>query len=145
MRDELQHLYEESEKGDDLAVDAVSISDQLLETTEHEMLLHGDIHHYNIVYSSRGWLAIDPCGIRGDPCYEFANLYGNPKEMPDFFLSADRINGIAQTVSERTGLDRVRLLKFAFIYNTVSSIWSDDDPQHRKNRRTVAQLIRQQL
>lgn len=37
-------------------------------------LLHGDLHDKNILLSERGWLAIDPKGIVGDPVYETAML-----------------------------------------------------------------------
>ncbi len=28
--------------------------------------LHGDLHHENIMFSSRGWLVIDPVGLVGE-------------------------------------------------------------------------------
>ncbi|HWN58232.1 MAG TPA: aminoglycoside phosphotransferase family protein, partial [Methylomirabilota bacterium] len=34
-------------------------------------VLHGDLHHDNILFDvSRGWLAIDPKGVLGEPAYE---------------------------------------------------------------------------
>jgi streptomycin 6-kinase len=40
-------------------------------------LLHGDLHQDNILSSQRGWLAIDPKGIAGDPAWELAPLLFN--------------------------------------------------------------------
>jgi len=40
-----------------------------------EVVLHGDIHHGNVLhFGDRGWLAIDPKGLRGDRAFDYANL-----------------------------------------------------------------------
>jgi streptomycin 6-kinase len=41
-------------------------------------LMHGDFHHYNILKSERGWLAIDPKGVIGPVGYEIGPLMLNP-------------------------------------------------------------------
>ncbi len=44
------------------------------------MLIHGDLHHYNILSSERGWLAVDPKGVVG-PCeYEVGPFLLNPHD-----------------------------------------------------------------
>ena len=44
---------------------------ELLSSAGEPMLLHGDLHHYNILAAERQpWLAIDPKGVVGDPVYE---------------------------------------------------------------------------
>jgi streptomycin 6-kinase len=35
--------------------------------TEHVVVLHADLHHFNILSSERGWIAIDPKGVTGFP------------------------------------------------------------------------------
>ncbi|WP_418887304.1 aminoglycoside phosphotransferase family protein [Klebsiella pneumoniae] len=35
--------------------------------------LHGDLHHENIMFSSRGWLVIDPVGLVGEVGFGAAN------------------------------------------------------------------------
>ena len=43
------------------------------------VLLHGDLHHDNILRSGReGWLAIGPFGVFGDPGFEAGALLYNP-------------------------------------------------------------------
>ena len=66
------------------------IPQALLETARHvygqlcasqstRRLLHGDLHHYNVLLdSSRGWLAIDPKGVIGEPEYEIGAALRNP-------------------------------------------------------------------
>ena len=42
------------------------------------LVLHGDLHHYNILSAEREpWLAIDPKGIVGEPEYEAAAFLRN--------------------------------------------------------------------
>jgi len=40
--------------------------------------MHGDFHHYNVLSSDRGWLAIDPKGMLGPAAYEVGPLLMNP-------------------------------------------------------------------
>jgi streptomycin 6-kinase len=42
------------------------------------VLVHGDFHHHNILRSDRGWLAIDPKPMLGEPEYDVASFLWNP-------------------------------------------------------------------
>ncbi|MBS1728555.1 MAG: hypothetical protein JST51_17700 [Armatimonadetes bacterium] len=50
----------------------------LLETTEREVPLHGDLHHENILRHGDGWMVIDAKGLVGDPAIEAAAFVCNP-------------------------------------------------------------------
>ena len=53
--------------------------DRLLSIPVAPMLLHGDLHHDNLLWSDdRGWAAIDPHGLVGDPAYDVGPLLLNP-------------------------------------------------------------------
>jgi streptomycin 6-kinase len=43
-----------------------------------DWVVHGDLHHYNIVRSARGFLAIDPKPFLGDREYDVASFLWNP-------------------------------------------------------------------
>ena len=49
------------------------------------MLLHGDLNPTNVLRSDRGWLAIDPKPMVGDPAFDAARLVLQlaPEEGPD--------------------------------------------------------------
>jgi streptomycin 6-kinase len=50
----------------------------LLEAPGGPILLHGDLHHENILHDERrGWLAIDPKGVIGPRPYQAARLLNN--------------------------------------------------------------------
>lgn len=54
----------------------------LLETTEREVSLHGDLHHENILQHEDGWMCIDAKGLIGDLAIEAAAFICNP--FPEF-------------------------------------------------------------
>src|SRR5438067_1309862 len=67
---------------------AEAIFAALLATQVAPVLLHGDLHHENILAAARQpWLAIDPKGVVGEPAYEAGALLRNPLpwllEQPD--------------------------------------------------------------
>lgn len=58
---------------------AEQLFSELSATTTESVVLHGDLHHYNILSARREpWLAIDPKGIIGDPAFELAAFMINP-------------------------------------------------------------------
>ena len=51
---------------------------ELNETSTQTVLLHADLHHYNIISATREpWLIIDPKGYYGDPGYEVGAFLAN--------------------------------------------------------------------
>lgn len=48
---------------------ARQLKDHLLKTAQPSVLLHGDLHHDNILQNKTGWTVIDPKGVRGEPAY----------------------------------------------------------------------------
>ncbi|MBB4826155.1 streptomycin 6-kinase [Sporosarcina luteola] len=93
---------------------------------QHHALLHGDLHHENILYSEeRGWLAIDPKGVGGDPCFDLVSFMINHvmnKPDPRAVLTY-RVNRI----SEELELDKIRLLKAAVGLSTLYACWALED------------------
>ncbi len=57
---------------------ARQLRDQLLKTAKTDVLLHGDLHHDNILQNGEDWLVIDPKGVIGEPAYEVAAFIRNP-------------------------------------------------------------------
>ena len=51
---------------------------ELNTSSDGKAILHGDLHHTNILFSARsGWVAIDPKGICGDAGYEVGSFMLN--------------------------------------------------------------------
>ncbi|WP_252503833.1 aminoglycoside phosphotransferase family protein [Sporosarcina sp. Marseille-Q4943] len=89
-------------------------------------LLHGDLHHENILFSSeRGWLAIDPKGVAGSPYFDVVSFLINhlfTKPNPEVLLKK-RVD----LLSDSLDLDREKLLKAAVSMSTLYACWGVDD------------------
>ncbi|MDR6102007.1 streptomycin 6-kinase [Agrobacterium larrymoorei] len=101
---------------------------ELLAHQETVKPLHGDLHHDNIVTGGpRGWLAIDPQGLLGDPAYEVANIFGNPlNALPDI-LDPQRIKRLCEVFSETLNCSKEKILRYAIAHAGVSICWSLED------------------
>ena len=91
---------------------------------ENVKLIHGDFHHFNILLSERGWLAIDPKGVIGPAGYEIGPLMINP-----WGSISDGISFKAQTkrrmsiLSERVGWEQETILNWATAHAVLSAWW----------------------
>ena len=89
-----------------------------------QVLLHGDFHHYNILFSERGWLVIDPKGVAGPAEYEAGPLLFNP-----YHVTLEETQAVLRTqrriaiLSERLGFDPQRLRAWAICHSVLSSYW----------------------
>ncbi len=92
----------------------------LLVTTEEKCLMHGDLNYDNIMWSDRGWVAIDPKGIIADPCYEFGVVFRSPNGEEARAAKPDRILNLASLLALHTGLDTTRILQFGFVHVAMS-------------------------
>ena len=107
---------------------AESLFNDLLASTEEQVLLHGDLHHYNILSTGDGWRAIDPKGIMGEPAYEVGALLRNPiatiLDEPELDrITARRLDILAEMLS----FDRERLRQWSLAQAVLSAWWSYED------------------
>ena len=111
-----------------LVESAEALSTDLLTENKDETLLHGDFHHFNVLESARGWLAIDPKGVVGPRGYEVGPFLINPNNR---FLNGS--NPRVQTgkriaiLSERLDMERERIRSWAICHAVLSALWSFED------------------
>jgi len=100
-----------------------------LEASQGEqLLLHGDLHHYNVLFdSTRGWLTIDPKGVVGEVEFEIGATLRNPFERPDLFVSAAIVERRLARLARRLNIDVARTLEWGFAQAVLSAIWSLED------------------
>jgi streptomycin 6-kinase len=92
------------------------------------VLLHGDLQHYNILSDARrGWLAIDPKGVVGEPAFEPGALLRNPVGELRLYASPQIIARRTALLCERLVLDPRRVLAWAFSQAVLSALWSIED------------------
>jgi streptomycin 6-kinase len=108
---------------------AESLYKELLVSSQPAVVLHGDLHHWNILSAQRQpWLAIDPKGIIGEPAYEVGAWMRNPSPFLDDFPGALKItNRRLDQFSEELGFDRKRLKDWTFTQAVLSAWWSYED------------------
>ena len=112
-----------------LVEEAEALFAELLASQTAPVLLHGDLHHDNILSAERApWLAIDPQGIVGEPVYEVGALLRNPLpqllELPDpGRVTARRVDQLA----EELGFDRARVRGWGLAQAVLSAWWSIED------------------
>jgi streptomycin 6-kinase len=103
--------------------ESLSVSRRLLADQREIVVLHGDIHHGNVLDGGqRGWLAIDPKGLVGERGYDFANIFCNPNFVTS--TGPGRLARQASVVATAAGLERQRLLQWILAYAGLSAAWS---------------------
>lgn len=95
---------------------------RLLADQRDVRVLHGDIHHYNIRQSPRGWLAFDPKGLVGERTYECASMLCNPV-MPDLVHNETRLLASVAILADMLTLDPWRVLAFTYVYACQNASW----------------------
>ncbi len=107
---------------------AIAVTDRLLREPRDEVLLHGDIHHENVLWSAGScWITIDPKGLVGEPGYEIATWMLNPPgtgRRPDL---AEVLSARLDLFSRELGIDRQRLTEWAFMHSVLSMCWTLED------------------
>ncbi|HET9267580.1 MAG TPA: aminoglycoside phosphotransferase family protein [Vicinamibacterales bacterium] len=110
---------------------AHDVYDRLAATQRHERLLHGDLHHGNLVFDgARGWLAIDPKGVVAELEFELGAPLRNPWDQPFLFTDPGVARRRARAFAASLGLDESRLLGWAFSQAVLAAIWMIEDEGH---------------
>lgn len=123
---------------------AHAAANHLLATQREVTILHGDLHHGNVLdFGARGWRAIDPKGLYGERGFDFANIFCNPDAA--LATAPGRLTRQADLVAEIAEIERARLLQWVLAYAGLSAAWSMDDGDDPSLARRVAELAAEDL
>ena len=126
--------------------EAAIIAKSLLATEDNIVLLHGDIHHENILKCSKhGWLVIDPQPIIGENIYDVANVFFNPYDCPSITEDKKMIYERSAAFSSFFNKEPQRILKFAFVHGCLSASWRIEDGRDPKKRLKICKILRELL
>lgn len=107
---------------------AQRIYSDLCTTQRNPALLHGDLHHYNVLSDrARGWCAVDVKGVIGELEYELGAMLRNPIDRPDLFASLDVVERRLDHFGLVLGIDTSRARGWCFAQAVLSAIWSYED------------------
>jgi streptomycin 6-kinase len=115
-----------------------------LSATQREpALLHGDLHHYNVLSDrARGWCAIDPKGVVGELEYEIGAALRNPIDRPELFATLEIVERRLDQFGLALGIDVGRARGWCFAQAVLSAIWSCEDGEAVDDSMPVLQLAR---
>lgn len=115
--------------GDGIVESAESILRQLEANATETVLLHGDLHHWNILTSDNATaIAIDPKGMAGDPAYEVGAFLRNPFNRVHKWENLSEIMARRIAIfSEMLGIDRQRLAAYGYAQAILSAWWTVED------------------
>jgi len=112
----------------DLVVQAHHVYTALCSSQTQRRLLHGDLHHHNVLFDARrGWLAIDPKGVVGELEYEIGAALRNPCECTHLVASSEVAKQRIARFAGALQLNAERVLAWAFSQAVLSALWSIED------------------
>jgi len=113
----------------DLVETAEIMFKELIASSSEAVLLHGDLHHENILSAQRQpWLAVDPKGVVGEPAYEVGALLRNP--IPGLLAELAPGRVLVRRVDQLTeelGFDKERIVGWGLAQAVLSAWWNFED------------------
>jgi streptomycin 6-kinase len=110
---------------------ARSLKNTLLNSPEHDVLLHGDLHFDNILSNKDKWVVIDPKGVIGNPIYDkIGCLLREPLvellQVNDIYAL---LNTRIKVISQHSKLDPQAILDWTYLQTVMAICWCLEDNQ----------------
>jgi streptomycin 6-kinase len=125
---------------------AIGLKNKLLATSTERVLLHGDLHHENILKADEDWIAIDPKGVIGEPIYEVTSFIRNP--LPDLF-TLERIEAVISCrISSFSSIFKFpasRIREWCFVQSVLSWAWALEDKCDESYFKQLTEIFNKEL
>lgn len=127
----------------DLVYKARELFTHLIKTSAPAVLVHGDLHHDNVLSSARaGWLAIDPKGIAAEPAYEVAAMIRNPYQKLKNVINLEEIlHRRILILSEELGFNPPRIHQWCLAQTVLSAVWNHGEAKGSEHAIRVARAL----
>lgn len=104
---------------------AAGLFDELCASAPATTVLHGDLHHDNVLSAEREpWLAIDPAGLVGDPGFDCSTMLYNPRMwLRDEELTA-LVPARIEQLADGFGFPVDRVVAWGFVMAVLSEVWT---------------------
>lgn len=121
---------------------ARDLGKELLHEASSDVLLHGDLHHDNILFNGSEWVAIDPKGVVGDENFEIAAFICNPidgllNQINFYDIIKSRITIFANILDVPEPL----IAKWCFLKSILAWIWALEDNGDTKYWEKMANIF----
>lgn len=123
---------------------AVSLYQELTADSSKDIVLHGDLHHDNILASDQSWSVIDPHGYLGNPLFEIGAMLFNPggDALPCDRTIEQLIDHRLRIIFEELPFDRNEIIAWTFCRTVLSAAWTfEDHKNYAEFEMTVAAAI----
>jgi streptomycin 6-kinase len=100
---------------------------KLNETRTQSYLLHGDLHHYNILSKRNSWMVIDPQGLIGEREYDLIQYLLN--KLPEKGCK-EVIKKRIDIFADKLELNKERILMWGIAHSILSTAWSVEDNEN---------------
>ena len=111
---------------------AVQLAHQIVATQGKQYLLHGDLHHENILQSDNSWVIIDPQGVIGELEYEVGAFIRNPLFT---LLEHNSVESLLlyrfERLSHLLNLDKKRIIDWSFVQAVLAACYCEQDRQNK--------------
>jgi streptomycin 6-kinase len=107
---------------------ARKLRDELVATSTAPVLLHGDLHHDNILQNGNEWVAIDPKGVIGDSDYEIAAFIRNP--IPELLTHDNPLSIIDNRITRCAEIlksSKERIIDWCYVQSVLAWAWTLED------------------
>ncbi|MGC3963327.1 MAG: aminoglycoside phosphotransferase family protein [Rhodocyclaceae bacterium] len=120
--------FEHAAAGRELIAATKRVAGELDASSQPHRLLHGDLHHHNVIADGAGWRLLDPKGVIGDPAYEPAVFIRNrlDADASDDVL-CERTRSMVEQFSALLGYAESRLVAWLVAHCVLSAAWSAED------------------
>jgi len=106
---------------------AREVARELLADRRPAVLLHGDLHHGNVLRAEReDWLAVDPHGVAGEAAYDAGAWLYNPLPDPKRAVPALVPRRVEQ-LADGLGAPVERVVGWGFVQAVLSAVWTASD------------------
>ena len=129
-----------------LVTKAANLFNELIATSKPAMLLHGDLHHDNVLSAGKdGWKIIDPKGVAAEPEYETAAMMRNPRDITKRQGLETILRKRVEVLAEELGFDPERVLKWAFAQTVLSAVWHEEEGKDCSDEVKIAEILNKLL
>lgn len=122
---------------------AVSVYNELFGENDQDVLLHGDLHHYNILSSDESWKVIDPKGVIGPPILECGAYLRNPIDLMDNPNPYKIVSRRVAVMSNHFRYSKKSVCDAGIAVSVLSACWSlESNGTYWENTAACAELLR---
>lgn len=124
---------------------AYAICLELYNKYEDRVLLHGDLHHDNILINSIGeYCIIDPKGVVGPKIFDLPRFILNEMDTSSYDICINHIDFVIQTISKKLNYSKTDITKLLFMEVILANVWNLEDNGNIDNQqiKIVDELIK---